>query len=160
MPCRGVRGATTADTNSREDILKATRELLAMMIRQNGIRAEDVASAFFSTTSDLNAEFPALAARQLGWYDVALLCNHELDVPGSLRNCIRILLHWNTNVSSNEIVHVYIKAAANLRPDRSQLPPVDWDELEGWIQQRLADEKARKQRGVNLPSADNVPPPA
>jgi chorismate mutase len=160
MPCRGVRGATTADTNSREDILKATRELLAMMIRQNGIRAEDVASAFFSTTSDLNAEFPALAARQLGWYDVALLCNHELDVPGSLRNCIRILLHWNTNVSSNEIVHVYIKAAANLRPDRSQLPPVDWDELEGWIQQRLADEKARKQRGASSPSADNVPPPA
>jgi chorismate mutase len=160
MPCRGVRGATVADTNSREDILKATRELLAMMIRQNGIRAEDVASAFFSTTSDLNAEFPALAARQLGWYDVALLCNHELDVPGSLRNCIRILLHWNTDVPSREIVHVYIKDAANLRPDRSQLPPVDWDELEGWIQQRLADEKARKQRGANLPSADNVPPSA
>ena len=78
-----------------------------------------------------NAEFPALAARQLGWYDVALLCNHELDVPGSLRNCIRILLHWNTDTSSSDIVHVYIKDAANLRPDRSQLPPVDWDELEG-----------------------------
>jgi len=144
MPCRGVRGATTADTNTREDILRATRELLAMMIRKNGIRSEDVASAFFSTTSDLNAEFPALAARQLGWYDVALLCNHELDVPGSLRNCIRILVHWNTNVSASEIVHVYIKDAANLRPDRSQLPPVDWDELEGWIQQRLADAKTAK----------------
>ena len=83
MPCRGVRGATTADANTREDILRATRELLALMIRQNGIRAEDVASAFFSTTPDLDAEFPALAARQMGWYDVALLCNHELDVPGS-----------------------------------------------------------------------------
>ena len=151
MPCRGVRGATTADTNTREDILRATRELLAMMIRQNGILAEDVASAFFSTTSDLNAEFPALAARQLGWYDVALLCNHELDVPGSLRNCIRILLHWNTEASSSQIVHVYIKDAANLRPDRSQLPPVDWDELEGWIQQRLADAKAAKQRRAGEP---------
>ena len=81
---------------------------------------------------------------RLGWYDVALLCNHELDVPGSLRRCIRILLHWNTDKSSSEIVHVYIKDAAHLRPDRTQLPPVDWDELEGWIQQRLADVKARK----------------
>ena len=98
----------------------------------------------FSTTPDLDAEFPALAARQLGWYDVALLCNHELDVPGSLRRCIRVLLHWNTDTSSSDIVHVYIKDAAHLRPDRTQLPPVDWDELEGWIQQRLADAKTRK----------------
>jgi chorismate mutase len=147
MPCRGVRGATTADANTREDILRATRELLAMMIRQNGIRAEDVASAIFSTTPDLDAEFPALAARQLGWYDVALLCNHELDVPGSLRRCIRVLLHWNTNTTSGDIVHVYLKDAAHLRPDRTQLPPVDWDELEGWIQQRLADAKAAKRSG-------------
>ena len=145
MPCRGVRGATTADANTREDILRATRELLAMMIRQNGIRAEDVASVIFSTTSDLNAEFPALAARQLGWYDVALLCNHELDVPGSMRRCIRVLLHWNTDTASSEIVHVYIKDAANLRPDRTQLPPVDWEELESWIQKRLAEVKAVKQ---------------
>ena len=144
MPCRGVRGATTADTNTREDILRATRELLAMMIRQNGIRAEDVASVIFSTTSDLNAEFPALAARQLGWFDVALLCNHELDVPGSLRRCIRVLLHWNTDMPQNEITHVYIKDATALRPDRVQLPPVDWDELESWIGQRLAETKAAK----------------
>ena len=85
MVCRGIRGATTADANTRDDILRATRELLALMIRQNGIQAEDVGSVIFSTTPDLYAEFPALAARQLGWYDVALLCNHELDVPGSLR---------------------------------------------------------------------------
>jgi chorismate mutase len=141
MPCRGVRGATSADTNSREDILRATRELLALMIRQNGIKSEDVASAIFSTTSDLNAEFPALAARQLGWFDVALLCNHELDVPGSLRHCIRVLLLWNTEKTQREIIHVYIKDAVNLRPDRSQLPPVDWAELEGWISQRLAEVK-------------------
>src|SRR5271166_1660837 len=142
MICRGVRGATTADANTRNDILRATRELLALMIRQNGIRAEDVGSVIFSTTSDLDAEFPALAARQLGWHDVALLCNHELDVPGSLRRCIRVLVHWNTDLSQREITHVYIKEAASLRPDRLQLPPVDWDELEAWIAQRLQEAKA------------------
>ena len=142
MPCRGIRGATTADSNTREDILRATRELLALMIRQNAIRREDVASAIFSTTLDLDAEFPALAARQLGWFDVALMCHNELEVPGSLRRCIRVLLHWNTDVPANEIVHVYIKEASNLRPDRTQLPPVDWDELERWITQRLQESKA------------------
>ncbi|MGA2619198.1 MAG: chorismate mutase [Thermoguttaceae bacterium] len=142
MPCRGVRGATTADANTREDILRATRELLALMIRQNGIRPEDVASAIFSTSSDLDAEFPAMAARQLGWLEVALMCNHELDVPGSLRRCIRIMLHWNTDRPASEIVHVYVKEAVSLRPDLSQLPPVDWDELERWIGTRLRETPA------------------
>jgi chorismate mutase len=137
MPCRGVRGATTADSNTREDILKATRELLALMIRQNGIEPDDVASAIFSTTTDLDAEFPAWAARQLGWMDVALMCNNELDVPGSLRRCIRVLLHWNTDRPAGEMIHVYIKDAVQLRPDRSHLPPVDWDELEKWIAAHL-----------------------
>jgi chorismate mutase len=144
MHCRGVRGATTADANTRDDILRATRELLALMIRQNGIRAEDVASVIFSTTSDLDAEFPALAARQLGWLDVALLCNHELDVPGSLRKCIRVLMLWNTDVPQKDIVHVYVKEAANLRPDHTKLPPVDWEELENWISARLDDAKREK----------------
>ncbi len=139
MPCRGVRGATTADDNSSEEILKATRELLALLIRRNGINPEDVASAIFSTTVDLEGEFPALAARQLGWLDVALMCVHELDVPGSLRRCIRILLHWNTEKSSDEIVHIYIKEAAHLRPDRSNLPPVDWKELNLWIDGHIND---------------------
>jgi len=136
--CRGVRGATTADGNSREAILQATRQLLALIIRQNGIEPQDLASAIFSTTVDLNAEFPALAARQLGWIDVALLCTHELDVPGSLRHCIRVLLHWNTAKPRDEIVHVYVKGASVLRPDLSRLPPVDWDELESWIDDELA----------------------
>ena len=139
MPCRGVRGATTADGNSPEDILNATRQLLALLIRQNGIRPEDVCSAIFSTTTELDAEFPALAARQLGWIDVALMCVHELDVPGSLRRCIRVLLHWNTDKRPDEIVHVYIKDAAGLRPDRSKLPPVDWQELEAWIARHSND---------------------
>jgi chorismate mutase len=142
MPCRGIRGATTADDNNPEEILKATRQLLALMIRQNGIEPEDVCSAIFSTTTDLDAEFPALAARQLGWIDVALMCVHELDVPGSLRHCIRILLHWNTDKQPDKIVHVYIKNAAGLRPDRSNLPPVDWKELEDWIAQH-SNEVAR-----------------
>jgi chorismate mutase len=133
MPCRGIRGATTAEDNTPEEILKATRQLLALMIRENGIEPEDVASAIFSTTTDLDGEFPALAARQLGWFDVALMCVHELDVPGSLRHCIRILLHWNTDKPADEIVHVYVKEARRLRPDRSTLPPVDWTELEQWI---------------------------
>ena len=145
MPCRGVRGATTADANNCEEILKATRQLLALMIRQNGIRQEDVASAIFTTTGDLDAEFPALAARQLGWMNVALMCIHELDVPGSLRHCIRILLHWNTDKPADEIVHVYIKNAARLRPDRSELPPVDWNELEQWIADHL-NKEARPSR--------------
>ena len=142
MPCRGVRGATTADNNSPDEILTATRQLLALMIRQNEIEPDEVASAIFSTTTDLDAEFPALAARQLGWIDVALMCVHELDVPGSLRHCIRVLLHWNTERAPDEIVHIYIKNAAGLRPDRSNLPPVDWKELEDWIAQH-SNEAAR-----------------
>ena len=137
MLCRGVRGATTVEANTREEILTATRQLLALMIRQNGIEAEDVTSAIFSTTADLDAEFPALAARQLGWLDVPLLCTHEINVPGSLQKCVRILAHWNTDKPQDEIRHVYIKDAVKLRPDLSDLPPVDWEELEAWIAEQM-----------------------
>lgn len=137
MICRGVRGATTVDADTREEILAATRQLLALMIRLNDIQSEDVASAIFSTTVDLNAEFPALAARQLGWLDVPLLCTHELDVPGSLRRCVRVLVHWNTAKPQREIRHVYIKDAVRLRPDLSNLPPVDFAELEAWISEQM-----------------------
>lgn len=117
--CRGVRGATTCEANTREAILAATRELLELLIERNGIHVDDVASAIFTTTPDLNAEFPAVAARAIGWTDTALLCGHEMDVPGSLRSCIRVLIHWNTERRPDEIVHVYIKGAQNLRPDRN-----------------------------------------
>ncbi|MCR4412958.1 MAG: chorismate mutase [Thermoguttaceae bacterium] len=139
MPCRGVRGATTVEHNTSEEILKATLQLLALMIRQNGIEPDDVASAIFTVTKDLDAEFPALAARQLGWLNVALMCSYELTVPDSLPRCIRVLLHWNTDKAADEIVHVYIKGAANLRPDLTQLPPVDWQELERWIDEHLQE---------------------
>jgi chorismate mutase len=137
MYCRGVRGATTVEANTREAILTGTRQLLALMIRQNGIEPEDVASAIFSATHDLDAEFPALAARQLGWLDVPLLCTNEVDVPKSLRLCVRILVNWNTLKSQAEIRHVYIKDAVRLRPDLCDLPPVDWAELEAWIQAHM-----------------------
>ena len=140
MPCRGVRGATTVEANTSDEILEATRQLLALLIRQNGIQPEDVASAVFTVTKDLDAEFPALAARQLGWLDVALMCGYELSVPGALDRCIRILLYWNTDKPADRIVHVYLKDAARLRPDRSKLPPVDWDELNRWIDDHLDDE--------------------
>lgn len=137
MQCRGVRGATTADANDRVAILVATRQLLALLIRRNGIDPADVASAIFTTTPDLTAEFPALAARQLGWLDVPLLCGHEIAVPGGLDHCIRVLIHWNTNITQAEIHHVYVHGAVQLRPDIHALPEVDWEELEAWIAEQL-----------------------
>lgn len=142
--CRGVRGATTCAEDSEEAILAATRELLYTMIRANGIRPDDVASAHFTTTVDLRATYPALAARQLGWFDVALLCGHEMDVPGSLQRCIRILIHWNTTRHPTEIKHVYLHEAKSLRPDRDALPPVPAKEIER--AQRVAQENARRAR--------------
>ena len=137
MRCRGVRGATTVEANTRDEILTNTRQLLALMIRANGIEPDDVGSAMFSVTSDLNAEFPALAARQLGWLDVPLLCTYEVDVPGSLRRCVRVLIHWNTETPQHQVRHVYIKEAMRLRPDLSKLPPVDFEELERWIAEQM-----------------------
>lgn len=116
MYCRGIRGATTVERNAREEILAATTELLQLMIRQNDLHGEDIASAIFSLTDDLDAEFPAVAARTLGWTEVPLMCAREIPVPGSLRMCIRVLLHVNTTRSASEIHHVYIRGAMNLRP--------------------------------------------
>ena len=143
MACRGVRGATTVESNSRDEILAAARQLLALMIRRNDIRKEDVASATFSSTHDFNREFPALAARQMGWLEVPLLCTNEIDVPNALQRCIRVLVHWNTEKLQDEIDHVYIRDAVRLRPDLSKLPPVDWDELEAWIAEQMAAQEPR-----------------
>lgn len=138
MPCHGVRGATTAEANTRDEILTATQQLLTLMIRENGIESEDVGSAIFTVTADLNAGFPAFAARQLGWMDVPLLCGSEIDVPGSLSRCIRILVNWNTPKSQREIVHIYIKGAKSLRPDLSTVPPSDLEPLESWTDDSMA----------------------
>jgi chorismate mutase len=115
--CRGVRGATTVPDNTSEAILEATRELLESMVAVNGIHVQDVASAIFTATPDLNAAFPAQAAREIGWHDVPLLSAQEIPVPGALPHTIRILLHWNTSVSSQNIRHIYINGAETLRPD-------------------------------------------
>lgn len=119
MPVRGVRGATTVTRNSKDEIVEATKELLAAMIEANGLGAEDVASGWFTTTPDLNAEFPAVAARQMGWTFVPLMCGHEMSVPGSLPLCVRILLHWNTEKGIHDVRHVYLREATRLRPDLS-----------------------------------------
>ncbi|MCY4519441.1 MAG: chorismate mutase [Caldilineaceae bacterium] len=135
--CRGVRGATTVVENEAREILAATRQLLALMIRLNGIESVDVASGVFTTTVDLNAVFPATAARQLGWMSVPLLCGHEMEVPDSLPRCVRILLHWNTDRGQDEIHHVYLKEAVQLRPDQSELPPVDMQQLNQWVEDQM-----------------------
>jgi chorismate mutase len=116
--CRGIRGATTVESNTREEILLATKELLLLMIERNGLRSDDVVSAIFTVTNDLDAVHPALAARStdIGWLDIALMCACEIPVPGSLSKCIRVLLHVNTERSNSEIQHVYIRGAASLRP--------------------------------------------
>ena len=116
MYCRGIRGATTVDHNNRAEILAATSELLQLMIHQNDLLVEDIASVIFTVTEDLDAVFPALAARQIGWNGVALMCMREIPVPDSLGKCIRVLLHVNTTRSASDIQHVYLREAVSLRP--------------------------------------------
>ena len=115
MACRGIRGATIAEGNTKEAILSSTRELLEKVIAANDVRAEDVACAVFTTTRDLNAEFPAVAARQMGWEEVPLLCGHEMDVPDAMQRVVRIMVMVNTDKSPGSIVHVYLKEATKLR---------------------------------------------
>ena len=117
MLVRGVRGATTIEANTVEAVLEATQELLSAMVEANDIDAEYVASAFFTTTPDVNAEFPAVAAREMGWEHVALLCGHEMSVPKALKMCLRILIHVNTDKPAKEIRHIYLRGATALRPD-------------------------------------------
>ena len=112
---RGIRGATTADSNTKDAILQATKELLARLIEANEIRLDDVAAAFFTTTEDLDAEFPPLAARKMGWEYVALLNGREMRVPDSLAQCIRVLLLVNTDKAPQDLTNMYLRGAANLR---------------------------------------------
>jgi chorismate mutase len=114
--CLGIRGATTAGANTKQAIVDATEELLREMVTVNGIAETDIAAVFFTTTKDLNAEFPAVAARlRLGWGDTALLGSQETDVPDSMSSVVRVLLLVNTEKGKAEIVHVYLKGALALR---------------------------------------------
>lgn len=126
---RGVRGATTVATNEAGQILARTEELLARLVAENGIRPEDVASAVFTLTDDLDAEFPAVAVRALeGWADVPLVCAREIPVPGSLGRCVRVLLHWQTDRRPQEVRHVFLRGARELRPRWARR--VDGDDAE------------------------------
>ncbi len=118
--CRGIRGATTVARNEPEAIWEATQELLQALVEANGLDPCDLASAIFTVTGDLDAAFPATAARRMGWHDVPLLDAREIAVPGSLPRCIRVLLHWNTDRTAAEIVHVYLHAAQVLRPEHGE----------------------------------------
>ena len=112
---RGIRGATTASENSKEAIVEATRELLERLVEANGIVVDDVAAVMFTTTRDLNAEFPAVAARRMGWNYVALMCSHEMTVPDAQTRCIRALVLVNTEKAAEELSNIYLRGAANLR---------------------------------------------
>jgi chorismate mutase len=122
MFLRGIRGATVIQKNSKEEILKETTLLLETLIKKNDIVVDDIASIIFSVTQDINAVFPAEAARNMGLNDTALLCFNEIPVVGSIEKCIRILIHANTNKKQNELKHIYLKEAARLRPDLAKQP--------------------------------------
>lgn len=115
---RGIRGAITVERNESREILEATRELLGQIVGENGIDTGDIAAAFFTVTADLNAEFPATAAREfLGWTHVPMICGNEIDVPGRLGKCIRVMVLVNTYKSQKEFRHVYLRGATALRQD-------------------------------------------
>ena len=116
MQCRGIRGAITVPANSKKSILTAAKKLLTGMTKANKIEIKDIAAIFFTTTPDLNAEFPAAATRELGWpSSLALLCGHEMNVPNALPHCLRVLMLVNTEEEREEIIHVYLGEAKKLK---------------------------------------------
>ena len=123
MSVRGIRGAVNIATNTKEEILTKSRELLEAIVRENKIQAEDIACAIFTLTPDLNADFPAYAARQLGWRDVPLMCAREIDVPEAMEKVIRVLLLVNSTTPPSKIKHQYLGDTPKLRPDLAQKGP-------------------------------------
>ena len=117
MRCRGIRGAITVEENTRAAMLDATRRLLEALVEANEVEPVDLASVVFTATPDLDAVYPAVAARAMGWTEVSLLCMQEMTVEGSLARCVRVLMHWNTDRSPSEIRHIYLEGARALRPD-------------------------------------------
>ena len=118
MTLRGIRGAITVAADQSDQVVAATQELLTAILQANpGLHTQDVASAFFTVTDDIRSVHPALAARQIGWELVPMMCAREIPVPGSLPLCIRVLIHWNTDRAQSEVHHVYLREAIRLRPD-------------------------------------------
>jgi chorismate mutase len=120
MAVRAVRGATQVDADDRDQVLAATTELLAEVLRRNALTNDDLISVMFTATPDLHAEFPAYAARQMGITDVPLLCAAEIDVPGAMPRVLRLLAHVETERPRAELRHVYLRGAAGLRTDLPQ----------------------------------------
>lgn len=114
---RGVRGAITAPANDAGEIINSTKLLLKEMIDANQIQISDIAAVLFSCTADLNQAFPARAAREMGWIDTPLMCQVEIDVPGALPRCIRVLMLINTELKPEEVQHIYLRGARQLRED-------------------------------------------
>lgn len=114
---RGIRGAVKAKENTKEQIMASTQKLLLKMVEANQLQVTDIASIFLTATTDLNAEFPAYAVRELGWNMVPALCAQEMEVKGGMTGVIRILLHVNTTKSQERIKHLYLGETAKLRPD-------------------------------------------
>ena len=115
---RGVRGATTVTADSNEEVLQETARLAIEMANANGVDPESIASVIISTTTDISSAFPARAVRSLeGWTYVPVMCTHEMNVPGSLEKCIRLLMHINTDKTQQDIQHIYLNNAVQLRPD-------------------------------------------
>ncbi|MFN2465103.1 MAG: chorismate mutase [Candidatus Dormibacteria bacterium] len=125
MAVRGIRGATTVDNDSADEIISATRELVIQLIEANDIHPDDIAGAWFTTTRDVHAEFPAIAARQLGWTEVPLLCGHEMEVdrdnPRSISRCIRVLVMINTEKPASAMRFVYLRGAAAIKQDLDEM---------------------------------------
>lgn len=118
MAVRGVRGAITVGQDTEPEVLAATRDLLLAICAENPeLDSAEIASIFFTVTEDVHAVYPARAARELGWGDVPLMCAREIVVPGGLTGCIRVLIHWNTDLRQDQIHHVYLRGAVVLRPD-------------------------------------------
>jgi chorismate mutase len=120
MACRGIRGATSVDVNDADDIIAATRELLECIVAANDLAVNDAISVIFTATPDLDAAYPARAAREMGWVHVPLLCMQEMAVAGSLPRCIRALVLWDTERPPDQIRHVYLGRARALRPDLAE----------------------------------------
>lgn len=124
MQQRGVRGATTVEADEKERVLSATRELLLAILASNpGLETDDIASALFTVTDDIASAYPARAARQLGWDRVPMMCAREIPVADGLPRCLRVLIHWNTEKRQDEIQHVYLRGAVQLRPDLQRPSP-------------------------------------
>lgn len=120
MSVRAIRGAIQVDANTVEAIHSGVRELLSEILQANQLTAEDVISVIFTATSDVNADFPAAAAREIGFGAVPLICASEIDVPGALVRVVRVMMHCNTEAKADEIVHIYLKGAVGLRLDLAQ----------------------------------------